>query len=77
MITSVDFVSIDVSDQQRAKRFYTEVLGFEELTDVPMGDPDGPRWIEVRPPGAQTRVVLYHNPDGNELGMNQRGPEDQ
>jgi len=64
MITNVDFVSIDVGDQQRAKAFYTDVLGFEEVTDVPMGDPDGPRWIVLRPPGADTTVVLFHNPDG-------------
>jgi predicted enzyme related to lactoylglutathione lyase len=64
VITSVDFVSIDVADQERAKRFYIEVLGFEELRDVPMGDPDGPRWIEVRPRHAHTKVVLFHNPDG-------------
>lgn len=66
MITNVDFVSINVADQERAKKFYTEVLGFELLSDQPMngpGDPDGPRWIEVRPPGASTRVVLFHNAD--------------
>ena len=66
MITQVDFVSINVSDQQRAKRFYIEVLGFELLSDQPMGgpqEPDGPRWIEVRPPGAFTRVVLFENAD--------------
>lgn len=59
MITAVDFVSVNVSDQDRAKRFYVDVLGFEEVTDVAMGDPDGPRWIEVRPPGGSTRVVLF------------------
>lgn len=66
LITAVDFVSISVADQQRAKRFYTEVLGFELLSDQPMGGPDdsdGPRWIEVRPPGAATRVVLFEQPD--------------
>ncbi|UPK73752.1 VOC family protein [Nocardioidaceae bacterium SCSIO 66511] len=67
MITAVDFVTVNVADQERAKRFYTEVLGFELLSDQPMGGPDdedGPRWIEVRPPGAFTRVVLFHNVDG-------------
>ncbi|MDN5852797.1 MAG: VOC family protein [Actinomycetia bacterium] len=66
MITAVDFVSINVADQERAKRFYTDVLGFELLSDQPMGgpsEPDGPRWIEVRPPGAFTRVVLFENKD--------------
>lgn len=30
MITSVDFVSIDVADQQRAKRYYTNQRGSED-----------------------------------------------
>jgi predicted enzyme related to lactoylglutathione lyase len=59
VITQVSFVTVNVTDQQRARQFYTDVLGFELLTDQPMGDPDGPRWIEVAPKGAQTRVVLF------------------
>lgn len=62
MITRVDFVSVNVADQERAKRFYTDVLGFELLLDVPMGEPDGAKWIELRPRGSQTKVVLYHDP---------------
>jgi lactoylglutathione lyase len=64
MIDAVAFVSINVEDQDRAKKFYTEKLGFELMLDVPMGDVGGPRWIEVRPPGARTRVVLFHDPEG-------------
>lgn len=64
MITAVDFVSVNVADQERAKRFYTEVLGLELLIDVPMGEPDGPKWIEVRPRGSHTKIVLFHNPGG-------------
>lgn len=66
MITEVDFVSINVADQERARKFYTEVLGFELLSDRPMNGPDdadGPRWIEVRPPGAFTRIVLFDDAD--------------
>ncbi len=59
MISSVSFVTVNVADQQRAKAFYTEVLGWTLHTDQPMGEPDGARWIEVSPPGAQTRVVLF------------------
>jgi len=59
VITGVQFVSIDVTDQDRAKKFYTNVLGFEVLSDDPMGEVDGPRWIAVRPKGADTHVVLY------------------
>jgi predicted enzyme related to lactoylglutathione lyase len=63
VITAVDFVTVNVADQERAKRFYTSILGCELLTDVPMGEPDGPKWIEVRPPGAVTKLVLFHDPE--------------
>jgi lactoylglutathione lyase len=63
VIDAVAFVSINVADQDRAKKFYTEQLGFELVLDVPMGDADGPHWIEVRPPGARTHIVLYHDPE--------------
>jgi len=63
VITAVDFVSVNVADQERAKRFYTQVLGLDLLLDVPMGEPDGPKWIELRPPGSATKVVLLHSPD--------------
>jgi predicted enzyme related to lactoylglutathione lyase len=62
MISAVDFVSVNVADQERAKRFYTDVLGLELLLDVPMGEPDGSKWVEVRPRGAQTRLILFHAP---------------
>jgi lactoylglutathione lyase len=62
MITSAKFVSIHVSDQQRALEFFRDKLGFEVLTDAPygeeMGGQAGDRWIEVAPKGAQTRIVL-------------------
>lgn len=60
MITHVRFVTVYVSDQQRALEFYTRRLGFETRADVPMGP--GARWIEVAPPGAQTVLVLYTPP---------------
>jgi lactoylglutathione lyase len=64
VIDAVAFVSINVADQDRAKKFYTEQLGFDLVRDDPMGDPDGPHWVEVRPPSARTNVVLFHNPEG-------------
>ncbi len=48
MITNVSLVTLYVSDQDDAKRFYTEVLGFEEKADVRMGD--GFRWVTVGHP---------------------------
>lgn len=64
MIKAVKFVSIPVTDQDRSLAFYTEKLGFSVATDQPMA-PGEQRWIELRIPGADTRVVLF-TPDGHE-----------
>lgn len=57
MIKSVKFVTIPVRDQDRALAFYTERLGFTVATDQPFDDTQ--RWIELRIPGADTRLVLF------------------
>jgi predicted enzyme related to lactoylglutathione lyase len=63
MIKAVKFVSIPVKDQIQALNFYTKKLGFQILTDQPF---DGKqRWIELRIPGGETRVVLF-TPSGHE-----------
>ena len=63
MIKAVKFVSIPVRDQDQALSFYTEKLGFQVLTDQPMGD--GQRWVELRIPGSETKVALF-TPPGHE-----------
>jgi catechol 2,3-dioxygenase-like lactoylglutathione lyase family enzyme len=60
MIRGVKFVTIPVSDQDRALAFYTDKLGFVVATDQPFDDTQ--RWIELRIPGADTRVVLFTPP---------------
>lgn len=55
MITGVNKIGLDVADQEAARRFWTEVVGFEVVYDVPYGDH---RWIEVRPPGGAPAIVL-------------------
>ena len=62
MITKVGTVCVFVNDQDAAKAFYTEKLGFEVRMDAPLG-PDT-RWIAVAPPGGETEVILY-KPDEN------------
>jgi catechol 2,3-dioxygenase-like lactoylglutathione lyase family enzyme len=57
MIKAIKFASIPVRDQDRALNFYTAKLGFAVATDQSFGD--GQRWIELRIPGADTRVVLF------------------
>ena len=60
MIGGVRSVSIYVGDQDRAKGFWTETMGFELLGDTPMGQGEGaPRWIEVAPPDRKVILVLF------------------
>jgi predicted enzyme related to lactoylglutathione lyase len=63
MIKHIKFVSIPVRNQNRALDFYTEKLGFTIITDQPFDEKQ--RWIELRVPKAETRVVLF-TMDGDE-----------
>ena len=47
--------SVLVDDQEKALRFYTDVLGFVKKNDIPMGEA---RWLTV---------VSPQDPDGTEL----------
>jgi predicted enzyme related to lactoylglutathione lyase len=60
MITAVSQVIVEVGDQDRAKEFWTEVIGFEVTTDAPYGE--GRRWIEVAPPDGSPLLVLSPRP---------------
>jgi catechol 2,3-dioxygenase-like lactoylglutathione lyase family enzyme len=55
-ITHIQLLSVPVSDQDRARDFYVNTLGFELVFDNPMG-PDQ-RWVQVRPKGSQTSITL-------------------
>jgi catechol 2,3-dioxygenase-like lactoylglutathione lyase family enzyme len=52
--------SVLVDDQEKALRFYTDVLGFEKKYDIPMGPA---RWLTVVSPGAANGVELLLEPD--------------
>lgn len=45
MITNVSLATVWVTDQDEAKAFYIDKLGFQESADVSMGD--GYRWVTV------------------------------
>jgi lactoylglutathione lyase len=64
MIDRVGTICVFVADQDRAKDFYTNVLGFELHTDAPLYPGATSRWIAVAPKGAATEVILYL-PDEN------------
>jgi catechol 2,3-dioxygenase-like lactoylglutathione lyase family enzyme len=55
-ITHIRVLSVPVSDQDRAKDFYLDTLGFELIADNPMAP--GQRWVQVRPKGAATSMTL-------------------
>jgi len=55
VIAGVSQVVLEVEDLERAKKFWTETLGFELAQDAPYGDE---RWLEVRTPDKATVVVL-------------------
>jgi predicted enzyme related to lactoylglutathione lyase len=63
-INCVGTVSLFVSDQDRAKQFYTQVLGMDLRQDQPLFPGASNRWVAVAPPGAKTEIVLYL-PDQN------------
>jgi predicted enzyme related to lactoylglutathione lyase len=57
MITYIGTVGVYVEDQERAFRFWTEQVGFEEHRRVSMGN--GLFWLEVAPRAAASGLVLY------------------
>ena len=60
MITHVSLVTVWVTDQDEAKRFYVDVLGFVEHTDATMG-PDF-RWVTVCHPAHPELEVTLMTP---------------
>ena len=53
-------VAIVVREYDPAIRFFVDVLGFELAEDSPSTTNDGKpkRWVVVRPPGAETGILL-------------------
>jgi catechol 2,3-dioxygenase-like lactoylglutathione lyase family enzyme len=55
MVVRINLTSVLVDDQEKALRFYTDILGFVKKAEVPLGDN---RWLTV---------VSPEEPDGTEL----------
>ncbi|MCX4748189.1 VOC family protein [Kitasatospora sp. NBC_01287] len=58
MLTNIMYVTLYVTDQDRALRFYTEQLGLEKRVDHP--GPDG-RFLTVGVPGSALDIILWSN----------------
>jgi len=61
----IKLTSIMVNDQDRALRFYTEVLGFKQKHDIPVGEY---RWITVTSPEEPDDLELALEPNANPAG---------
>ena len=55
----IELSSVSVQDQEVALRFYTEILGFEKKTDLPIGEY---RWLTVVAPEGHDDVELLLEP---------------
>jgi catechol 2,3-dioxygenase-like lactoylglutathione lyase family enzyme len=61
----IKLTSIMVDDQEKALRFYTEVLGFKKKHDIPVGEY---RWITVVSTEGPDNLELALEPNANPAG---------
>jgi catechol 2,3-dioxygenase-like lactoylglutathione lyase family enzyme len=61
----IKLTSIMVDDQDKALKFYTEVLGFKKKHDIPVGEY---RWITVVSPEGPSDLELVLEPNANPAG---------
>jgi catechol 2,3-dioxygenase-like lactoylglutathione lyase family enzyme len=60
MITKLSHITIFVKDQEKAKDFYVNKLGFEVRTDATMDG--GFRWLTVGPKGQPDLEIVLVEP---------------
>ena len=58
----INLSSVFVDDQDKALKFYTEVLGFIKKTEIPLGEA---RWLTVVSPDDLDGTELVLEPDGH------------
>ena len=61
----IKLTSIMVDDQDKALRFYTEVLGFRKKHEIPVGEY---KWLTVVSPEGPEDVELSLEPNANPAG---------
>ena len=58
----INLASVMVSDQDKALRFYTEILGFVKKVEIPLGEH---RWLTVVSPEDVNGTQLMLEPDSH------------
>lgn len=70
-VSHISVVSLPVKDQEVAKNFYVDVLGFRVVNDSTFDG--GMRWVQLGLEGAQTNLTLVtwftNMPAGSQQGM--------
>ena len=61
----IKLTSIMVDDQDKARRFYTGVLGFRKKHEIPVGDY---KWLTVVSPEGPDDIELSLEPNANPAG---------
>jgi catechol 2,3-dioxygenase-like lactoylglutathione lyase family enzyme len=79
-VKRVAIVSIPVQDQERARAFYCDKLGFQVIREQPMGP--GRRWVQIGPPGPEASLTTFtlvtwfeRMPPGSVQGLVLQAPE--
>ena len=72
-VTNIGVAMFTVADQDAARAFYTEKLGWEVRGDDRFGENGEMRWLEVAPPGSTARLALNppmrNQPGGSGIGV--------
>ena len=61
----IKLTSIMVNDQDKALKFYTEVLGFRKKHEIPVGEY---KWLTVTSPEGPDNIELSLEPNANPAG---------
>ena len=61
----IKLTSIMVDDQDKALRFYTDILGFEKKHEIPVGEY---KWLTVVSPEGPDDIELSLEPNANPAG---------
>ena len=72
-VSNIGVMMFSVADQDSARDFYIEKLGFELRGDDHFGEHGEMRWLEVAPPGSTARLALNPpmggQPGGSAIGV--------
>jgi lactoylglutathione lyase len=72
-VSNIGVVMFTVADQDAARSFYTDKLGWEVRSDERFGENGEMRWLEVAPPGSTARLSLNPpmrgEPGGGSIGV--------